>query len=396
MKSDWCTTGRARLMGCSRGCLPFCFRRAIPAAAVLAVFAARLPGLVAARTADVAPTPVHRAFRVRFLAPPGTKASVGFSMSGNDFVVAGLPGGHKLLGWAYALRPDGTWIRLRRASGDVSTTPCGADHWAVVGSGSIVGNGSGALLWLRPFDRAPIQLAPPRSLFSEALGVHGNHEVGFVIESPWPSPTRNPLGPRLAAAWAGSAASYVNLNPPGYLSSVVSGTNGRFLVGWGRKAGKPNCALLWRSEGPGATVLKCGPGFDGGKALAISSGGTIVGFGRVAKRLPRALMWTSPTKRAVDITPLGYRTSQCTYAAGRYLVGWASVGKTGGMPRAVLWLKSGRHFVDLQALLTAGYDTSCAWSVDRNGDVVGAARKQSTGLDVAVEWMPLHRASRTK
>lgn len=382
-------------MGCSRGCLPFCFRRAIPAAAVLAVFAARLPGLVAARTADAAPTPVHRAFRVRFLAPPETKASVGFSMSGSDVVIAGLPDGHKLLGWAYVATPRGRFIRLR-GSGAASTTPCGSGGGAIVGGSAGGKPGGGALLWLRPFNGAPIQLGPGNALFSEASGVCRSEIVGCVVESPGPNRFTHPLGPRLAAIWTGAAHAYVNLNPPGYRSSVATGTNGKLVVGWGIRPGRTAIALFWRSIGRNGTVLNCGPGFDGGKALAISSGGTIVGFGRVAKKLPRALMWTSPTKRAVDITPLGYRTSQCTYAAGRYLAGWACTGKTGGMPRAVLWLQSGRHFVDLQAFLPAGYDASWAWSVDRNGDVVGAARKQSTGLAVAVEWMPLHRAGRTK
>jgi hypothetical protein len=84
-----------------------------------------------------------------------------------------------------------------------------------------------------------------------------------------------------ALLWRGSAASVVDLNPRGFVESLVHGTNGEEQVGIGDgpATGGEGHALLWRGSAASVVDLHAflPPGFVHSSASAIDAAGNVVG-----------------------------------------------------------------------------------------------------------------------
>lgn len=137
-----------------------------------------------------------------------------------------------------------------------------------------------------------------------------------------------------AAEWHGTAASFVDLNPAGFLSSEVFGASAKDLVGRGEPSDAivvpgqfaPTHALRW----VGSSVVDLQPaGVFASSAMATN--GTI----QVGNFLPtsgglqlgRACLWRGTAASFVDLhalLPPGYEYSRALGISGKTISGWAS------------------------------------------------------------------------
>jgi hypothetical protein len=112
-----------------------------------------------------------------------------------------------------------------------------------------------------------------------------------------------------ALLWSGSAASVVNLNPPGYLSSIATRIVGDWVIGEGYDSSNQHHALLWDLSTSPSTVTDFQAASDAaGVSRAtpwnISSSGDIVGVnvtvtnpGPPPERFYTPVLWTPATPR---------------------------------------------------------------------------------------------------
>jgi hypothetical protein len=187
-----------------------------------------------------------------------------------------------------------------------------------------------------------------------------------------------------AGLWTGTAASWVDLNPDGYVNSVAWGVSGNTQVGHAVLGGSEH-AGLW--TGTAASWFDLHPtGYDGSLAFAVS-GNTQVGCA-VLGGPTHAGLWNGTAATWVDLNPSGYDNSVACAVSGNTQVGYAYTAGLGNN-RAGLWTGTAASWVDLHALLPSDYDLSEAYGIDTaDGEtwVAGYARNSATGNPEAILW----------
>jgi len=111
-----------------------------------------------------------------------------------------------------------------------------------------------------------------------------------------------------AAMWSGTAESYVDLNPTGFLYSEARGICGDQKVGWGRGSTTEgnNHALLW-SGTPGTWVDLNPLGFAESWAYGVSGNQQVgYGWGDDTEWYYHALMWSGSAETCADLNPIGF------------------------------------------------------------------------------------------
>jgi hypothetical protein len=175
-------------------------------------------------------------------------------------------------------------------------------------------------------------LAPPVFTlpYSKALGVRNGQQVGYASSVPYPyGETFSYHAGSHAMLWAGTAASYVDLNPVGYVASEALATNGTQQGGWAYNATSQHAAL-----------------------------------------------WSGTPDSFVDLNPLAYNDSRITALTATQQVGdgWVGpMGFPGSVRHALVWTSTAESVVDLNQFLPAGYTHAVATGIDANGNVVGYA-----------------------
>jgi hypothetical protein len=141
-----------------------------------------------------------------------------------------------------------------------------------------------------------VDLEPPGVGFSEASDVSRGQQVGYVRLPP-PQPGGDATD--VASLWTGSAASWVNLNPAGASSSRATGVFNGLQVGFAQTA-MGERASLWRGTAASWVNLHAfvPPEFSSSTATDISSDGANLvisgfGFNTINNRI-EALIWTAP------------------------------------------------------------------------------------------------------
>jgi len=212
------------------------------------------------------------------LNPKGFTGSAAFGISGGQQVGDG--NGHALLWRGSAasvvdLHPDGFTFSQALATS-------GAEQ---VGFGNVSRGGTDyhhALLW-HDSAASVVDLHPRGFRSTEADGTSGGQQVGY---GDGPATGAYPgTGPITfhdhALLWRGSAASVVDLNPPGFISSSAQAANGEEQVGsgWGPATHDEGHALLWRGSAASVVDLHTflPPGFVRSSALAVDAAGDVVG-----------------------------------------------------------------------------------------------------------------------
>jgi hypothetical protein len=280
----------------------------------------------------------------------------------------------------------------------------------------------------------PIDLSSSAYEYSHALGTDGVQQVGTAY------PAGSTSFNNQATLWSGTPESAVDLNPDGFMNSTALGVNGDHQVGYAQTATTQD-AMLWTGNAGSAVDLNPTnlTGFSDTTALA-SSGNQQVGngeFGPVATQTSHALLWSGTADSAVDLNPTlltGFTDNFATGTSGSQQVGYGQYNSPGGGANnhallwsgtadsaldlnpdgiseseafgvfgglqvgegdgsAMLWFGSPDSAVDLQLLLPAdgAWTGSVAYSIDGSGNIYGTANgtlDDVTGT-YAVEWSPV-------
>lgn len=240
---------------------------------------------------------------------------------------------------------------------------------------------------------------------STADSTNGSQQVGYTTTTPMGSPTFH------AYLWNGSAATATNLNPAGFTSTLASGTNGTQQVGRGSGTATATTitvpqgtftvdethALLW--NGSASSYVDLNPsGFVVGSAAMAISGNQEVGYGappgtnlndNLGGSNYHALVWNGTAATYSDLNPTGFLISEALGTNGSQQIGIGYVTDTNvyDTEQALLWNGSAASVVNLQSVLPTS-DT-WAWSyplsIDSSGNVFGYAVDSSDNY-FAVEW----------
>ncbi len=182
-------------------------------------------------------------------------------------------------------------------------------------------------------------LHPLGYTYSKALGVKSGQQVGYASSIPYPYGETFSYHPGShAMLWTGSAASFVDLNPPGYLASEALATNGTQQGGWAYTTAQ------------------------------------------------HAALWTGSAAGFIDLHPAAYNDSRITALTATQQVGdgWVGpMGSLGSVRHALVWSGTPESVVDLNQFLPTGYTHAVATGIDADGNVVGYAYNTPvTGLVV--------------
>ena len=135
-----------------------------------------------------------------------------------------------------------------------------------------------------------------------------------------------------------TAASAVDLNPPGFTYSSAQAISGGSQVGDGHgpSTGFSNHALLWKGTAASAVDLNP-PGFNYSQARGVS-GESQVGWGTLTGTLgARALLWSGTAASFVDLHPANFEITSARGVAGLHQVGEGYGPATGGATHALMW-----------------------------------------------------------
>jgi hypothetical protein len=210
---------------------------------------------------------------------------------------------------------------------------------------------------------------------SQALGVSGGHQVGYLQYGV-------SFQEYHATLWSGTAASAVNLHPSWAIVSKASAVHGGRQVGWaGTGIARP---MLW--NGTAASGVELTPtGAVGGVANGMDAvqqvGATFYEGGEM-----HAGLWRGTAASWLDLNPAGSTFSEAYAVSGGMQVGTVQVGD---VPHASIWSGSAGSCVDLHAFLTPEFTSSVAaavWSDASFTYVTGYGSNSATGRTEALLW----------
>ncbi len=169
-----------------------------------------------------------------------------------------------------------------------------------------------------------------------------------------------------AGLWTGSAGSFIDLNPADAMQSVAravrNGTQAGFATVFGinRASVWSGTAASWVDLNPAPASGSVGYAIDGGQQAGAATVGNI----------SRASLWSGTKASWVDLNPTGSVESVAFAISGNEQGGYATVG---GVPRASVWSGTKASWVDLHAVLPAGFSNSFVTGMSTNGSMLHAA-----------------------
>jgi hypothetical protein len=227
-----------------------------------------------------------------------------------------------------------------------------------------------ALLWNA--DGTVTDLHPEGFENSFGYAVSGNQQVGAAYFSG--SFQARPI------LWSGSAASFVDLTPPGRPGGALLCTDG---VTQGGGAG--GIAGLWHGT-PDSFASLHPQGFSSSLVRNMRHGEQVGSVSPDGLYIQAAL-WRGSAATFMSLHPSGAFKSELFDTNGLTQVGQLRM-TTAGPGHAAAWQGSAAGSVDLATFLPPGYTWSTAYSVDELGRIVGAAQT-SAGDWVPVLWSPV-------
>jgi hypothetical protein len=217
-----------------------------------------------------------------------------------------------------------------------------------------------------------VDLNPIGALSSAITGIDNGQQVGEALVD----------GVHRASLWSGTAASWIDLHPSTAESSSVHAVKGGQQTGYAQVDGVIH-ASLW--TGTASSWVDLHPtGSTGSEALAVGDGQQ-AGLA-IVSGVARASLWTGTASSWVDLNPAGATESYAYGVSSGLQAGAAFVD---GTLRASLWSGTAASWVDLSVFLPAGFTSSFARGISSDGVnvyVSGHGFNSLTGRDEAVFW----------
>jgi hypothetical protein len=309
------------------------------------------------------------------------------------------PGG-AFLSEVWSLAPGQQAGRVQLASQPTNSQAAiwsgSANNWQSLGPGGVIygttgtqqvgfqNTGSAATLWSGT-PQSAVTLTPwglPGLSNAEAYGIAGDQQVGRARIN----------NQDHAAMWTGSAASFIDLNPPGALGSVAYATDG--VRQWGSAGvntslGPKAHAGYW--TGVGASFVDLNP------AEGMESGVRGVGGGQLAGAItyPAAPLIThaatcqGTAESWLDLHAFGALGESYLYATtGSVQVGWSHVPGF-SFPHAGVWFGTAASFSDLTQFLPPGFggeSSATSIIIDQGKIIIGGYADGPSGQHQAVIW----------
>jgi hypothetical protein len=217
--------------------------------------------------------------------------------------------------------------------------------------------------------------------FSGIYGIYNGIQVGDY-------------SPDHAALWRGTAASLVDLSPPGatFFTEASSIWGNEVSGTWHRDpTGSDPHAAVWTSLSPSGFVDLSLPSFLKSDAPGISRG-QVAGWAIIVNAGKHAGIWTNNAASFQDLAPAGTTASELFGTNGVQQVGDVALLPGGSTDaHAAVWTGTAASYQMLPP--APGRNFSRAFGIDGNGDIVGEAGQQvagSIGNFEPVMWVP-HR-----
>jgi hypothetical protein len=225
-----------------------------------------------------------------------------------------------------------------------------------------------------------LDLNPPGTTSSVALAIRGSQQAGYAIIG----------GFTRAGWWNSTASSWVDLSPAGASSSIAYAADGSHQGGYFQmaSAGSTDHAALW--SGTAASLIDLNPLGSTASEVSGMAPGQQVGYAlRTGSPALHASIWSGSAASWVDVTPFAGLDSQLFATTGSIQVGSTNV-PTAPLEHAGVWFGAASSFVDLHAFLPSGYSSSRALAVVQAPDgriIVGGWANTSAGVHEAMLWV---------
>jgi hypothetical protein len=260
-------------------------------------------------------------------------------------------------------------------------------------------------------------------LESRAHGTNGSTQVG------WARQGAGGGGQRHACTWAGSAATFNDLNPVGYYNSEAFAIDGEYQIGYASSVTDIYFhAMRWRGshdlfidlhpidkpEYDNSQALDGAGGIQAGYAdgslgthaamwagdyttfldlhpagtansVAYATDGTKQGGRAQVGSAFHAFLWESSAASGVDVNPAGESSSEILD-----MIPGTQVGSAGG--HAYLWKGTAGSALDLHSYVTGGYTASSASGIAADGTIVGTVGFGGP-VSYAAMWVPVPEPS---
>jgi hypothetical protein len=244
-------------------------------------------------------------------------------------------------------------------------------------------SGQHAILWP---GAGYVDLNPNGYASSAAYCTTGFQQGGYAIVKSSGGGKVKTTPPAHAILWAGSAASFTDLNPPNMAESRLWGCSAAQQVGFVMPVSPGfTHAAVWSGTAAGAVDLQPLAGFVSSIAFSTELGQE-VGYGVTvpsAGGAGHALLWSGSAASVVDLHPAGYTFSVAYGTNGVQQVGEADDAALPRHKHAVVWSGAASTVVDLNQFLPAGFTDAQAMGIDAAGDIAGYANGH------AFLWMPV-------
>jgi len=277
-----------------------------------------------------------------------------------------------------------SWIDLHPAASTWSHAASISDGQA--GGWAVVNGSVRASVWTNTAWEWTDLTPPVAQGGGQVVDVSGGKQVGYIY-------ARYPGG-RTASLWAGSAESWISLNPAGATDAVAFGIDGELQVGWAEVGGVRRASLWSGTSGSWVDLHPTGTSqsfaFDVDAGTGKQVGYTYVNGG--ADRHIRASLWSGSAQSWVDLSPAGTQESYALAIGDGKQAGWVTLSCPApgcGYRRASLWSGTASSWIDLHVYLPGTYVNSEARSIARTGTrtyVYGTANKAGLPGE-AVVWI---------
>jgi hypothetical protein len=224
-----------------------------------------------------------------------------------------------------------------------------------------------------------VDLSPPGAAQSFINGANDGQQAGTV----------NIGGAIHASLWTGTAASRLDLHPAASpFDSQVYGVNGGYQVGYASLNGAIHASLWNGTAASWVDLYPLAGAWDDSRAWAVG-GGQQVGWVGYSFNVLHASLWSGTAASWVDLSPAGSDESAALGADGGQQAGYTISSLVG--EHAALWSGTAASWVDLNP---AGAVLSFAYGI-HHGQEVGAAivdgvERASLWSGTAASWVDLH------
>jgi hypothetical protein len=219
-----------------------------------------------------------------------------------------------------------------------------------------------------------VDLNPAGYTYSGANDTNGIQQVGSGKGSATG-------GRRHALLWSGTAESFVDLHPDGFLTSTAVAISDSQQVGWAWSPEKYDHAMLWTGTAGSCVDLHPTSGLVFmSEAYGVGGGQQVGGGQEVGGSNWHAFLWTGTAESIIDLNPIGLDTCVANATNGIQQVGFGRGEATGSENHAIVWNGSAESYIDLHQYLPSEYLKSEAVAIDDAGNIIGYADTAPDGL----------------